>query len=286
MNDKELLSQIKDLDLIAKEFKFHLQPCYRYFTRENKKIEKPLIYDKGDFQSVLNCINENIIRHHQAVYLLALHEIFGLNPGDRRYRKNLKLRIEDHFKEEVMFLSSPSSSQYILVGKNTFDSNPMTCLSVDENIRYVAEYLKSEIIKQSKDLPEVGWPATFDELSDVRLKSPECVTTFLQFLLQKNSTDYPNTNRLVNSFAQDLVRGVTNGKIILAKHFLIALGLHNMTGQKQVVDILHRLGHCISYSQMCEIETAQAEAAIERSMSSSILSLKPPQNSDGVIFMS
>ena len=159
----------------------------------------------------------------------------------------------------------------------------MTCLSVDENIRYVAEYLKSEIIKQSKDLPEVGWPPTFDELSDVRLKSPECVTTFLQFLLQKNSTDYPNTNRLVNSFAQDLVRGVTNGKIILAKHFLIALGLHNMTGQKQVVDILHRLGHSNSYSQMCEIETAQAEAAIERSMSSSILSLKPPQNSDGFI---
>ena len=53
------------------------------------------------------------------------------------YRKNLKLRIEDHFKEEVMFLSSPSTSQYILVGKNTFYSNPMTCLSVDENIRYV-----------------------------------------------------------------------------------------------------------------------------------------------------
>ena len=47
--------------------------------------------------------------------------------------------------------------------------------------------------------------------------------------------DHPNrdtANRLIQSHSSDLIHGVTRGKTITAKHFLLALGLHNLTGQK------------------------------------------------------
>ena len=47
--------------------------------------------------------------------------------------------------------------------------------------------------------------------------------------------------------------------MITPKHFLMGLGLHNMTGQNNVIDIVSKLGHSISYYRTCEIEFAQAE---------------------------
>ena len=67
-----------------------------------------------------------------------------------------------------------------------------------------------------------------------------------------------SVDRTVHSIASGLVAGVTNGKIMTAKQFLLVLGLHNVTGTRKVVDIVSRLGHCINYKTTCEIETAQA----------------------------
>ena len=72
---------------------------------------------------------------------------------------------------------------------------------------------------------------------------------------------YESTSRLIQSYSSDLVYGVTRGKVITAKHFLLGLGFHNITGQKKPVEINQRLGHSINYKFVCEIETALAEAA-------------------------
>ena len=52
---------------------------------------------------------------------------------------------------------------------------------------------------------------------------------------------------------------VTRGEMITAKQYLLALGIHDITGQRKTVDILNRLGHCLTYSLTCGIETALAE---------------------------
>ena len=41
--------------------------------------------------------------------------------------------------------------------------------------------------------------------------------------------------RLVEVYSSDLIHGVTRGKVITAKRFLLALGLHNLTGHKKPV---------------------------------------------------
>ena len=87
-------------------------------------------------------------------------------------------------------------------------------------------------------------------------------TTFNSRLLTgSDQKQYETTSQLIRSYSSDLVYGVTCGKVITAKHFLLGLGLHNITGQKKPVEINHRLGHSIDYKFVCEIETALAEAA-------------------------
>ena len=67
--------------------------------------------------------------------------------------------------------------------------------------------------------------------------------------------------RLVNLYGSELIHEVTRGKVITLKHFLIGVGLHNITGLKTPVKILSHLGHSVDYNFVCETETAEAEKA-------------------------
>ena len=78
---------------------------------------------------------------------------------------------------------------------------------------------------------------------------------------QENHHAVPSTNlaRLVEFFAQDIGSAVTHGKYMQRKHLLLGQSLHNLTGSRKVIDIVHKLEHCISYNKIFEIETAQGK---------------------------
>ena len=69
---------------------------------------------------------------------------------------------------------------------------------------------------------------------------------------------------MINSFSADLINAISKDKIVTPKHYLVGLGIHNITGQKVPVQVMSRLGHSISYSQVCEIETSFAELALHK----------------------
>ena len=77
-------------------------------------------------------------------------------------------------------------------------------------------------------------------------KLPKSVTVFLSELLKSEKRVIGTKNtRLIDSYAAGLVHGVTGGKVITAKHFLLAIGLHNITGSKKVIEITNKLGHLL-----------------------------------------
>ena len=59
------------------------------------------------------------------------------------------------------------------------------------------------------------------------------------------------------------------------KHFLLDQSLHNLTGSRKVIDIVHKLGHCTSCNTVCEIETAHAECALEVAKRPNIFKPRP-----------
>ena len=56
-----------------------------------------------------------------------------------------------------------------------------------------------------------------------------------------------------------------------------------MTGQKNVIQILNKLEHCISYDLICEIETSQAQVSLMEEENKSILPILPTANDDIII---
>ena len=80
---------------------------------------------------------------------------------------------------------------------------------------------------------------------------------------------------LVESFCAGFVHAVSKGEVIMPKHYLLSLGMHNMTGQKLLIQIVNKLGHCINYPKTCQIETALAELSIRQSKELNILPILP-----------
>eukprot|EP00794_Sanderia_malayensis_P003886 gene3886-4430_t len=81
--DRYLLFEIKDIDLIAKEFRYH-KLCYKKFTRKCKKSAKftegeedaRMYSPDGNFDAVVECIVNKILIENQAVSMKVLHEVF------------------------------------------------------------------------------------------------------------------------------------------------------------------------------------------------------------------
>ena len=88
--------------------------------------------------------------------------------------------------------------------------------------------------------------------------------------------------RLSNSFASGIIAAISQGKTIATKQFLLALGLHNIPGQRKVVEIVKRLGHCLTYNTTCEAETTFAVKA-QQLLSNSFLPLHPINEHDYVL---
>ena len=129
-----------------------------------------------------------------------------------------------------------------------------------------------------ESLPITEWPTSIEQLSNPDHSPAQSLCKFLEtaiYLEGHRKSPSENLSRLVNSFAQDITSAVSRGKKIQYKQLILGQVLHNLTGSKKVIDTLHKLGHCISYNTVCEIETAQAECGLKGSKSNNILALKP-----------
>ena len=285
--DQKLFFEIKDLDLIAKEFKYH-DACCREYTRKSDKVQKRNeshsdIQETGNFEAVVKCIEDKIIGQNQAFSMSALHDLHELHTGETRYRSKLKNRIPSAYTEKLFFLRLDQKMAEVVVSSEGVKPH-YVFNDHDQIIKQAADHLRNDILEYAKRIPELNWPPCLDELNSQERLPPDCLTVFITHLLigsdQQNSE---SVGRLIQSYASDLIYGVTRGNIITAKHFLLGLGLHNMTGQKKPVEITHHLGHSIDYKLVCEIETALAEAAQILATESGALPAKPASNDVNVL---
>ena len=278
VKNESLYAEIKDLDLISKEFKVHSH-CYREFTRKETDADegKTLKYDKGNFDAVIACVEEDIIRLGRVVSLKHLHELYELGIGDSRYRSKLKGKLHTRFGDSITILSSSSkrTPSEVVISSECIDKF-ITC-TPNETLEKAANILVQDTLGKFMEIPEVPWPPNTEELSKESLKPPASIYRFLKALFKNKKYNYITTaqNRWIDSFAHDLVYGITNGQTMQLKHFLLATGLHDLTGSRKVVDIVHKLGHCLSYNTTCEIKTAVAECVLEQANKIDILPLKP-----------
>ena len=71
-------------------------------------------------------------------------------------------------------------------------------------------------------------------------------------------------HRQILSFGQDLIFAGTRGRVKTPKHVSLSVAVKGLTGSVEVVSMLNKMGHAISYSQVLEVETAFANRQVER----------------------
>jgi len=67
--------------------------------------------------------------------------------------------------------------------------------------------------------------------------------------------------------SQDALFIVKDGKLKPAKHIVTSMSLKSLTGSRKVVTMMNRLGHCLNYNKVEELETELAYSIIDRKQS-------------------
>ena len=57
---------------------------------------------------------------------------------------------------------------------------------------------------------------------------------------------------------QDITHAATNSQVKTPKHIGLAFTIHHLTGSKEVMTLLNRMGHCSSYDDVEIVNTAWA----------------------------
>ena len=190
------------------------------------------------------------------------------------------------FKDQIEFLQPSNNNIPEIVISRAVVLNEIDFGNDNECIVASAKILRNEILDYCDKLPSLNWPPTVEEIIDREKHLPTLLSTFVQELLKSSKHSNmrsENIQRIIDSYIADLIYGVTRGKVVTAKHFLLALGLHSLTGARNVVDINNSLGHCISYNLVCDIETALARKAQVLAEKDTALALKPLTERDSVL---
>lgn len=110
---------------------------------------------------------------------------------------------------------------------------------------------------------------TVKDIIDGEVQIPQLVQEFFECLINGVSTN-PTTisarkSIRIKSLAEDAIFSVTNGRSKPAKQMLLALVMKSITGSRKAIEMLNKLGHCVSYHVTEELETELTYAASESS---------------------
>ena len=102
----------------------------------------------------------------------------------------------------------------------------------------------------------MSWPPLTSQLSSENTSLPSLLNRFLNILLHDDA-DRPLTMK-VSSFAQDLLYIVNKGRHLTPKHILLPFTIISLTGNVELIKIINKLGHGISYSKASELDSVFA----------------------------
>ena len=269
--DYDVLKEIKGVDLLAKEFQVHdtcKREYLRYYTSNTSTYrdgnENTAMNSEGrDFEAVKKCLCEKVLDLNQPLSMAHVHQMYSDgHAGNARYRNKLKTRILEEFPNKFHFLTSDGKTPQVIVNKEGIGERTIL-QDKDILIKQTASLLREDITDYMNCLKDMPWPPTIESLTSNDQKMPQSLKLFMDKLLTSPGHDSEIVERLSLSYTRDLIHGVTRGKAISLKHFLVGMGLHNITGQKLPIQMLSRLGHSVDYNTVCEIETAQVEITLQ-----------------------
>jgi hypothetical protein len=100
---------------------------------------------------------------------------------------------------------------------------------------------------------------------------PECLYMLLKWILEggescldKKVSENESMHRLILSIGQDIVSARSHFKVKMPKNVGLGMTVYHLTRSKQIIKLLHNLGHSVSYDEVLRLETALSRNVIQR----------------------
>ena len=217
----ELVDHIREEVINGKEVLF-VADLNRFY----EKLVNDLIGDESDVSSNVRKLEEKIMNYFgDRIQLVRAKTIRGNLICDKKYTTEEAIRLSDK-------------------------------QNIQTKIRDVALFLRREVL-QADYIP---LPSTVS-LEDIRkgeVNTPEDLVKFFRYLVGGpyvgRELTAPKSYR-ITSISEVVVFEAISGRRRPAKHLQIGMAIKSLTGSKKVATMLNRLGHCINYNGIKELET-------------------------------
>ena len=140
------------------------------------------------------------------------------------------------------------------------------------DVAYQVYYASRELRNLFLDVrPVLSWPPKANEIKSKAVLVTDMLYNTLAWILNSDTgfstervTNIPNhVHRWILSLGQDIIHCVSRGRNKTPKHVLLPMTVKSLTGNAELVTLLNRFGHGLSYSQIEEHETAIAEQQLK-----------------------
>lgn len=285
-NDTKILA-IVTRELIAAEACYH-RSCYRNYTRPMKSTStindcsesEGIEYNRIESEALgklYDYIRQDILENPRLVRFTELTKIMVLfmqEAGATEMREStkthLRRKLEAEFGSLLQYEDLLGNSRLFVIPENLSRVQlARDVVKLSQQLHTSSDTSREEIVQQAAldlrkailaNTSEMSWPPKPSELTGDAVTIPENVKAFLSTLLTGNikcEEPFPERiERLVKSFAQDLIFGVTGGRQKTPKHVLLPYAVKSLTNNVQLIRIINRCGHGMSYTQLEELNTA------------------------------
>ena len=196
--------------------------------------------------------------HYQAL----VHDIGGEYFRDATpSAQKLELKIVKHFGNRIKIEKGKTKRgnviySTVLTTEEALREQHDQISDINIQIKKVAFALRESRSKaEHRTLPE---NLTLEDMYKGEIDVPELVLDFFTYLIggpDSRCCSQPSKQRRINSINQDAIFAATSGQKNPGKHLVIGMTLKSLTGSRKVVDMMNRLGHCVSYNTTEELET-------------------------------
>ena len=268
------------------------------FKKSN--LQEESLYSKV-FQTIASDIQEGLAGGEAfdmqlllSSFKVALNE-HGVGTADGYRSEKLKQRLQNYFGDALVFhkqndpskreliysshiylkevINAASKSFNTLVPTSAIPSTTDRDLEKTRTLYHAAQIIKADI-KTCQGI-EIQ-PLATEELTLNRAKTliPNSLMKLLSWVITKQrSSDYVDVTaglseadeRHVLMIGQDILHSATHGRIKTPKHVGLAMSVCHLTGSKQLITMLNRMGHCSSYDEVEAVDTSLAMEVLAKS---------------------
>jgi len=292
--DEKILT-VTSRDIVAAEAHYH-HSCYKNYTRVKiKDAGEKDAYEMAEREAYANLfeyIRSEIIPKKEIVsvaFLCSKLESFMLSCGiDHLHdstRKHIHRKLLSELANSVNLFTDDKGKLLMVPDSITLD------VAVElQSLRRERETWKAKVTDLNKIVDQASlkirlaikegtkptpWPHhPSDASSDVNLSIPPQLERFLIGLLTGDPNVKSPAHRistLVQSISQDIIYAVTCGKHKPPKHLLLPYAVKTLTGNVEIIRMLNKFGHGVSYSQLEENDTALCLQKLATSLNRSVV---------------